>query len=113
MKKYIPYALIVLLLSLVVYQWLNNPTGTEQFVEEQMNKSQTKVDSLNRENVVLLQSIRNQEFKIDSLSAVIDVLEKQATTINIIRDEKIKNVDRLTPGELQQYFTDNYPGNHK
>ena len=113
MKKYIPYIIAGIAILVLCVNSYRNSTSFEDFRKEEKAKSDRKIDSIQKENILLEESKKAKETIADSLEARVIELEGKIQNLKSRKDEKINAINGYTPGELQQYFTDHYPTDDK
>lgn len=106
-KYHIIYILaIVVLLAIIL--WPSKPDSDNAVIEQSIKRSELKIDSLALENTKLKTDREIKSKSIDSLTTIIQTLNRESITIEKEGNEKINRVDSYTANELQQYFADRY-----
>lgn len=106
-KYHIIYIALIVILLVVIF-WPSEPNSDNEKIEQDIKKSELKIDSLANVNIELQKEREVKGKAIDSLKVIIKTLKGKTITIDKETDEKINNVNSYTPNELQQYFTDRY-----
>lgn len=104
--------IIVILLGIIVYFYLNRTDGLEKNIikndiESQMLKKKSDSTLLVIQKLEAERIQSRKSFILDSLKLA--QLEKNFNQLKKKYDEKINAVDSYTDDELQKFFTDRYP----
>ena len=106
-KLTVTLSIIILLLVGYIIYTNNKPVSDDSF-KQQIDSLNNKIDSLEEDQLRLDSLIAVYQDSVSILDTKIDSTKQKITEIRAYYGNKIKNISKYTPTQLDSFFTNRY-----